>query len=175
MEKLHADIMRRIENIEKVIYECELPVKEDSESEHYEVDTEEKICKLQTISCDCKWLIEQSEHIPTSITEKTILDMVLLYSQFTNPDKSWNDISVSQVALDGIEDCVHLSKCRNLQELLTGKTEAGSSKLSAIVPKLLIRLSQKFDKNNWKKYPGLLVTYFWILKNLKVNTHQHFS
>ena len=33
MEKLHADIMRRIENIEKVIYECELPVKEDSESE----------------------------------------------------------------------------------------------------------------------------------------------
>lgn len=115
-------------------------------------------CVLNKLNILLSKLLNNDKNVQTIKSQDILNPCLYLCGEHNRSDFPWSDTESHSLKNSCIEKLCNLMQFSNIEELLTQMD----------VSKIFIGLQYKLGKDNWKKYPGAIECFIWLLKCLKV-------
>ena len=181
----------------KLVFEIKLPEYDSPEDMPYNEDFYQDLPdkaerNLNFLSRLLEEIInaKQKGYISTDdLIKSTTVEIFFNITQYSSTDFEWSNQNIVDLVIKIQGNLSFLCGFDTVEQLLLGEDDFSLENLKNIsfddkdqndkinnhrfyangILKLLLQLfAENFNKNNWKRHPGLKCLYYWILKMLKV-------
>lgn len=121
---------------------------------------------------------ERGQKFSPLFTRQIVVQCFLASCEYVCSDWDWSNERTADKCENIMKDLCKLCDCKSVSTLLNGESSHANpsemfhtpeSEITYVQP-VLQKLSEMLNKSNWKTYPALKMSYWWILQHIDVSS-----